>query len=107
MDSRYLKKQLIGEIEEAMRVKELSMQLMEQLAYMGHWLLNYCNNHEITPSNTERLLELIQASKKIMNDIYEPYRRSDGSLHPYESDGDLTLPSGTILISLLGFYEAL
>ena len=85
MDSLYLKKQLIGEIEEAMRVKDLNVQLMEQLAYMGHWLLNYCDEHKITPPNVQRLLELIQVSKTIVNDIYEPYRRSDESL---QKDGD-------------------
>jgi hypothetical protein len=87
MDSLYLKKQLIGELGEAMRVKDLNVQLMEQLAYMGHWLLNYCDEHKITPPNVERLLELIQSSRKITNDIYEPYRRSDESLQSNRDDG--------------------
>jgi len=81
MDNEYLKKQLLDEIKEAHRVKELNVQLMEQLTYTSHWVLNYCNNHKITPPNTDRLLDLIQACKRIVKDIYEPYRRSDEILH--------------------------
>lgn len=90
MDSVYLKKQLIGEIQEAMRVKELNIHLMEQLAYMGHWILNYCNEHKITPPNVERLLGLIHASRTIVNGIYEPYSRSDENLQGGENDVDPT-----------------
>jgi len=86
MDSHYLKKQLICEIEEAIRVKELNLQLMEQLAYTGHWILNYCHNNNIHPSNTERLLELIEASKTIVRDICEPYNISDESLQRKKDD---------------------
>ena len=109
MDSEFLKRQLLDEIKEALIVKELNLQLMEQLAYTGHWILNYCNNNGVCPPNTKRLMELIQSSKIIIKDICEPYRRSDESLHDDDNDESrrrLDIARNPVLLTSWALSEA-
>ena len=51
MDSYHLKKQLLLDIEEAEKFRELNMKLMEHLSFTVNWILDYCEknnyNHPI------------------------------------------------------------
>lgn len=47
MDSYNLKKQLLGEIQEASQVTELNIELMEHLNYTARWLINYSIKNDI------------------------------------------------------------
>ncbi|HKG31036.1 MAG TPA: hypothetical protein VKA91_07165 [Nitrososphaeraceae archaeon] len=73
MDNYYLGKKLQRELQEAMRVKELNVELIEHLGSMGIWILKYCERNNIKPPDTDRLLELIQRSREIVQRMYEPY----------------------------------
>jgi hypothetical protein len=66
----YLEKQ----IQEAIRVKELNVELMEHLAFTGHWILSFCQKNNIHPPNTDKLLELIGRSRVLIEkmDAYDP-----------------------------------
>lgn len=73
MDSWNLKRQLIGEIQEAIRVKELNVQLMEHLTFTADWILRYCERNNIKPPDLNRLYELIASAGDLVQKIYEPY----------------------------------
>jgi hypothetical protein len=73
MDNYNLKRQLMGEIQEAIRVKELNVQLMEQLTFIADWILRYCERNNIKPPDIHKLSELITRAGNLIQQIYEPY----------------------------------
>ena len=56
MDDYYLKNQLIGEIQETIRIKELNVELMETLTGNAIWILKYCEKNKLNHLNLKRLL---------------------------------------------------
>ena len=91
MDNYHLKRQLIGEIHEAVRVKELNVELMEHLAFTANWILRYCEKNHITPPDLDRLHELIDRSRELVQKMYEPYS-SPKNKHPFKTPKDSTEP---------------
>jgi hypothetical protein len=73
MDSYHIKKQLLGEVHEAIRVKELNVELMEHLTFTSDWLLRYCERMNLKPPNIDKLQELISRAGDLVQKIYEPY----------------------------------
>ncbi len=69
MNDYHLKKQLLGEIHEALRIKELSVQLMEQVAFIGLWLLKYCQDNNIKPPNLDRLEDMLKNGREFVRKI--------------------------------------
>jgi hypothetical protein len=69
MGDYYLKKQ----IQEAIRVKELNVELMEHLTFTADWLLRYCEKNNVRPPDIDKLLILIDRSKNLVQEICEPY----------------------------------
>ena len=94
MDNNYyLKKQLIQEIEEAIRIKELNMEFMEQNTFLSRWLLNYCAKNNIEAPNLDRLQELVQKGIQLVQKMYKPYRfSSPKNKHPDKTPKDSTEP---------------
>ena len=76
MDSEFLKKQLIGEIEEVVRVKQLNVDLLEHLTYTARWILIYCEKNNIKPPDMNKLLELISKSRELVQRMTESYSAS-------------------------------
>lgn len=66
-DSYFLKKQLIAETNETRRIKQLNLELMENLSHMSHWILKYCTDHGIEPPNLDKLLDLIRRSREFIH----------------------------------------
>jgi hypothetical protein len=54
------------------RVQNLNIELIEHLAFTGHWILTFCQKNNIHPPNTAKLLELIGRSRALIE-------RMDGS----------------------------
>lgn len=73
IDNDYITKKLKCELQEATRIKELNIELIEHLGSVGMWILRYCEWNNINPPDKNRLLELIQRSREIVQKIYEPY----------------------------------
>ena len=48
------------------RVKNLNIELMEHLAFTGHWILTFCQKNNIHPPNKDKLLELIGRSRELI-----------------------------------------
>jgi hypothetical protein len=47
----------MDKLKEIERIKDLNIELMEHLAFTGHWILTFCRKNNINPPNTNRLLE--------------------------------------------------
>jgi hypothetical protein len=90
MDNYNLKRQLMGEIQEAIRVKELNVQLMEHLTFIADWILRYCERNNIKPPDIHKLSELITRAGNLVQQIYEPY-----SHLPTESQQRFKTPDGS------------
>jgi hypothetical protein len=91
MDSSYLKKQLIGEVQEAIRVKELNIELLEHLSYTTRWILMHCEKNNIKPPDLDKLVSLIHRSRQLIDTMYEPYSyRSDDILQGDDTSKDPT-----------------
>jgi hypothetical protein len=73
MGDYYLNKQLILDIQEVIRVKQLNVELMEHLTFTADWLLRYCERNNIKPPDINILLELVDKSKNLVQKICEPY----------------------------------
>lgn len=86
MDSLFLKKQLLRELEESSRFTELNIEFMEQNTYLANWLMNYCVENHIEPPNVEKLQYLIQKTREIIQKMNEPYARSDENLQGEKND---------------------
>ena len=76
MDSYYLEKQLMGEVQEAIRVKELNVELLEHLSYTAHWILDYCERNNTKLPDLDKLVLLIDRSRRLINTMYGPYSRT-------------------------------
>lgn len=50
-------------------IKNLNIELMEHLAFTGHWILTFCQNNNIHPPNADKLLELIGRSRILVEEI--------------------------------------
>lgn len=59
-------------IEEIEGLKELNVQLIEHVGSIGMWILKYCERNRIRPPDADRLLDLIQRSREIVQKMYEP-----------------------------------
>jgi hypothetical protein len=59
----------MDKLKEIERVKNLNIELMEHLAFTGHWILKFCQKNNINPSNTDKLLELIGGSRGLIEKI--------------------------------------
>jgi hypothetical protein len=98
MDNYHLKIQLIGEIQEAVRVKELNVELMEHLAFTANWILRYCENNNVKPPDLDKLLKLIDRSRQLIQRMYEHYSLSSPSpptqnQHDFKHEDDSTEPN--------------
>jgi hypothetical protein len=93
MDNYYLKRQLIGEVQEAIRVKELNVELMEHLSFTANWILRYCEKNDVRPPDLDKLLELIQKSRNVIQNMYEPYSLPHKNQHDFKHAGDSTEPN--------------
>ena len=81
MDNVFLKKQLIGEMAEAIRFKELNIEFMEQNYFLINWLLRHCEKNNIKPPNLDKIEEIVGKCTTIMNKMTEIYP----SISPTES----------------------
>ncbi len=59
VDSRFMDK-------EKETIKNLNIELMEHLAFTGHWILTFCQSNDIHPPNKNELLELIGRSRMLV-----------------------------------------
>jgi hypothetical protein len=55
MDNYFLKKQLLGEIQEAIRFKDLNIEFLELNSFIARWLLAYCTKNHVRPPNIDKL----------------------------------------------------
>jgi hypothetical protein len=75
MDSYHQKKQLLLDIEEAEKFKELNVELMEHLSFTVNWILDYCEKNNLQPPNIEKLLNITKKCRELferMNVYYSP-----------------------------------
>lgn len=86
MDSIFLKKQLILDIEEAMRFRDLNMEFMDENAFLTRWLLNYCATNHIEPPNLDKLQDLIRKCGNLIERMNRPYTRSDDRIQPAKNE---------------------
>ena len=52
--------------KELHEIKELCMELMEHLAFMAHWILNYCEKNDIRPPDLDRLSKDIGYARQLV-----------------------------------------
>jgi hypothetical protein len=96
MDSSNIKGQLLGEIHEAIRVKELNVELMEHLTFMADWILRYCERNNVRPPDTYKLYDHITRAGNLVQQIYEPYSHLPTPptfQHPFKTPEDSTEPN--------------
>ena len=79
MDSYNLKKQLLGEIQEASQVTELNIELMEHLNYTARWLINYSIKNDIKLPDLDKLQTLIHRCGILVQKVCECGQSSDGT----------------------------
>jgi hypothetical protein len=101
-DSYFLKKQLIAETNETLRIKELNLELMENLSHMSHWILKYCTDYGIEPPNLDKLLDLIRRSHELIENM-DGHQISPKYKHPNFTPDDSTEQNFTL--SYLTFYR--
>jgi hypothetical protein len=80
MDSYNLKKQLLGEIQEASQVTELNIELMEHLNYTARWLINYSIKNDIKLPDLDKLQTLIHRYGTFVQKVCECGQSSDESI---------------------------
>jgi hypothetical protein len=80
MDNIFLKKQLMGELQEALAFKELNMELMEHLAFTADWILRYGEKNNVRHPDLDKLQNNIQYARSLMEKMARPYP-SDEYLH--------------------------
>jgi hypothetical protein len=90
MDDYYLKNQLLGEIQETIRIKELNVELMETLTDNAIWILKYCERNNIRPPNLKRLLETVSKSRVLTEKMFQSF--SPNFKHPNGTPEDSTEP---------------
>ena len=56
-------------LKEIERVKNLNIELMEHLAFTGHWILTFCQKNNIHPPYNDKLLELAGRSRELVQKI--------------------------------------
>ncbi len=92
MDSYFLKKQLLAETNETLRIKELNLELTENLSHTSNWILKYAVDNGVKPPNLEKLLNLIGRSRELVENI----ERDKTPLifqHPFATPDDSTEPN--------------
>ena len=105
MDDYYLKNQLIGEIQETIRIKELNVELMETLTGNAIWILKYCEKNNIRPPNLKRLLETVSKSRTLTERMYQYF--SPQNKHPFTTPEDSTEPCVAMLCKCdCSFYSS-
>ncbi len=91
----YMKMAVNEELHEALRVKRLNDELLEQLASSLQWIINYCKKHKIPIPEKEKILDLMLRAVEIEKKFPQQYI-SDESLQAHENIKNRRQLDGTI-----------
>jgi hypothetical protein len=70
MAADYLKLQLVSELREALRIKDMNVELLEQIDFTARWLLDYCEKNGVEPPNLDRLRSMLERAQVIVAEVY-------------------------------------
>ena len=71
MDSNYhLKLQLANELREAIIVKNVNEELLEQLSSSLMWLIRYSEKYHVALPESDKIVSLIEKAQRLLGEIY-------------------------------------
>lgn len=88
MDDYHLKMQLVSEIREVLRIKELCLELADATQSTLKWQMDYCRKNNIPILKERPLMDLLNRCESLITRIY-------GDLPPLHQHPDRTPPDST------------
>src|SRR5947209_7041339 len=103
MDNYALKQQLIGELKETLRIKQLNLDMMDMFEAAILYILSEADKNKQTLPNAHRLHSLIKRIHLIYNQLYPPTKFQQ----PKKTPSDSTIPYFVmVFIFLIRFSSA-